>query len=188
MTDCPLRLVDEINQGMDEVNERMIFDQIVQNACKPVRNNNIILCLSFLLLESYKIKTIAFSLTQRCHPDSPLSSSFLFSCCSLLLLLIFLLQGLPQYFLITPKLLSGLQYGDDVTILYVFNGPFLGNDDSWRNFIRGIEGEGGGKAEGEEEEDGEAEEADGEGDASEEGEKDEESEGEILEKKKKVKK
>jgi len=63
LTECPLRLVDEINQGMDEPNERMIFDQIVQNACKP---------------------------------------------------------GLPQYFLITPKLLLNLKYSKDVTLLFIF--------------------------------------------------------------------
>lgn len=31
--------------------------------------------------------------------------------------------GLPQYFLITPKLLPGLNYNDATTVLCVFNGP-----------------------------------------------------------------
>lgn len=31
--------------------------------------------------------------------------------------------GLPQYFLITPKLLSGLNYNEATTVLCVFNGP-----------------------------------------------------------------
>jgi len=66
LTDSPFRLVDEINQGMDPTNERMIFQQIVKTACK---------------------------------------------------------EGLPQYFLITPKLLTDLKYSEDVTILCIFNGP-----------------------------------------------------------------
>nr|QNH68114.1 structural maintenance of chromosomes protein 5 [Brachionus koreanus] len=33
MTRCPFRVVDEINQGMDPVNERKVFDIIVQNSC-----------------------------------------------------------------------------------------------------------------------------------------------------------
>ncbi|KAK9408195.1 structural maintenance of chromosomes protein 5 [Crotalus adamanteus] len=31
---CPFRVVDEINQGMDPVNERRVFDVVVENACK----------------------------------------------------------------------------------------------------------------------------------------------------------
>ncbi len=34
LTPCPFRLVDEINQGMDQNNERMIFSQISRVACK----------------------------------------------------------------------------------------------------------------------------------------------------------
>uniref|UniRef100_A0A1A8QLH6 Structural maintenance of chromosomes protein 5 n=1 Tax=Nothobranchius rachovii TaxID=451742 RepID=A0A1A8QLH6_9TELE len=31
---CPFRVVDEINQGMDPINERRVFDIVVQTACK----------------------------------------------------------------------------------------------------------------------------------------------------------
>ncbi|TMS01237.1 Structural maintenance of chromosomes protein 5, partial [Larimichthys crocea] len=31
---CPFRVVDEINQGMDPVNERRVFDIVVRTACK----------------------------------------------------------------------------------------------------------------------------------------------------------
>lgn len=31
---CPFRVVDEINQGMDPVNERRVFDMVVNTACK----------------------------------------------------------------------------------------------------------------------------------------------------------
>jgi len=68
LTPCPFRVVDEINQGMDPINERMIFQEVVTAACKP---------------------------------------------------------GLPQYFLITPKLLTDLKYSAGVSVLCVFNGPWL---------------------------------------------------------------
>ena len=32
---CPFRVVDEINQGMDPVNERKVFSQLVEAACQP---------------------------------------------------------------------------------------------------------------------------------------------------------
>lgn len=72
LTSCPFRLVDEINQGMDQKNERMIFDRVVESSCKP---------------------------------------------------------GLPQYFLITPKLLIDLTYHRLITVLCIFNGPWV----SWGN-------------------------------------------------------
>ena len=34
-------------------------------------------------------------------------------------------QGGKQYFLLTPKLLPDLSYGDDTTIHFVFNGPYM---------------------------------------------------------------
>jgi chromosome segregation ATPase len=33
LTSAPFRVVDEINQGMDERNERLVFDRIVQSCC-----------------------------------------------------------------------------------------------------------------------------------------------------------
>ena len=32
---------------------------------------------------------------------------------------------LPQYFLITPKLIPNLTYTEDVTICFIFNGPWV---------------------------------------------------------------
>lgn len=42
VTDVPFRVVDEINQGMDAVNERMIFDRIVEqsNECSGISNDS----------------------------------------------------------------------------------------------------------------------------------------------------
>lgn len=35
VTVCPFRVVDEINQGMDPINERKVFGQLVEAACQP---------------------------------------------------------------------------------------------------------------------------------------------------------
>ena len=35
VTVCPFRVVDEINQGMDPINERKVFMQLVESACRP---------------------------------------------------------------------------------------------------------------------------------------------------------
>ena len=37
LTQCPFRLVDEINQGMDPTNERMIFEEVTKTACLPTQ-------------------------------------------------------------------------------------------------------------------------------------------------------
>ncbi|EGG17708.1 structural maintenance of chromosome protein [Cavenderia fasciculata] len=76
LTSCPFRVVDEINQGMDPKNERMIFDQIVKTANRP---------------------------------------------------------GLPQYFLITPKLLHDLEYSQHTTVLCVFTGPWHMTQRDWES-------------------------------------------------------
>jgi len=79
LTPCPFRVVDEINQGMDPYNERMIFKQVVVTAGRP---------------------------------------------------------GLPQYFLITPKLLPDLDYTPNMTILCVFNGPWQLGQQEWDNLMQ----------------------------------------------------
>ncbi|KAK9808667.1 hypothetical protein WJX72_001584 [[Myrmecia] bisecta] len=35
VTVCPFRVVDEINQGMDPINERKVYMQLVESACRP---------------------------------------------------------------------------------------------------------------------------------------------------------
>lgn len=35
VTICPFRVVDEINQGMDPINERKVFMQLVESSCRP---------------------------------------------------------------------------------------------------------------------------------------------------------
>ncbi len=65
---APFSLVDEINQGMDQRAERLVFDHMVQTTCQ---------------------------------------------------------QKASQYFLITPKLLTGLQYHKLMRVLVVNNGDYL---------------------------------------------------------------
>ncbi|KAL5004129.1 hypothetical protein ScPMuIL_017585 [Solemya velum] len=72
---CPFRCVDEINQGMDPINERKVFELVVQTVCT---------------------------------------------------------KSASQYFLLTPKLLPDLEYADNMTVLCVFNGPFMLNHKEWR--------------------------------------------------------
>ncbi|KAG2501169.1 hypothetical protein HYH03_000984 [Edaphochlamys debaryana] len=68
VTDTPFRVVDEINQGMDQYNERKVFNMLVESATQP---------------------------------------------------------DTPQCFLLTPKLLPGLRYTPDVTVVNIFNGNAL---------------------------------------------------------------
>ena len=69
ITVCPFRVVDEINQGMDPINERKVFKQLVDAACR---------------------------------------------------------DGTPQCFLLTPKLLPGLGFRPNVTVIQIMNGTKLG--------------------------------------------------------------
>ncbi|XP_040273020.1 structural maintenance of chromosomes protein 5 isoform X1 [Bufo bufo] len=71
---CPFRVVDEINQGMDPVNERRVFEMVVNTACKETTS---------------------------------------------------------QYFFITPKLLQNLTYADKMTVLFVYNGPYMLEPTKW---------------------------------------------------------
>ncbi|XP_077004527.1 structural maintenance of chromosomes protein 5 isoform X2 [Tamandua tetradactyla] len=71
---CPFRVVDEINQGMDPINERRVFEMVVNTACK---------------------------------------------------------ENTSQYFFITPKLLQNLPYSEKMTVLFVYNGPYMLEPNRW---------------------------------------------------------
>uniref|UniRef100_F7FZ50 Structural maintenance of chromosomes protein 5 n=1 Tax=Ornithorhynchus anatinus TaxID=9258 RepID=F7FZ50_ORNAN len=71
---CPFRVVDEINQGMDPINERRVFDMVVKTACQ---------------------------------------------------------ESTSQYFFITPKLLQNLNYAEKMTVLFVYNGPYMLEPNKW---------------------------------------------------------
>jgi len=74
LTTVPFRCVDEINQGMDARNERLIFELLVKASC---------------------------------HENS------------------------AQYFLLTPKLLTGLNYNPAMNVLIVHNGTGLPHHTEW---------------------------------------------------------
>lgn len=68
MAQAPFRVVDEINQGMDPRNERMVHERMVEIACR---------------------------------------------------------EHTSQYFLITPKLLSGLRYDERMRVLCIASGEHM---------------------------------------------------------------
>ncbi|KAL2365927.1 hypothetical protein RJZ56_001073 [Blastomyces dermatitidis] len=72
----PFRVVDEINQGMDPRNERMVHERMVDIACASGKNG----------------------------------------------------EGGGQYFLITPKLLSGLKYKRGMKVLCIVSGEYVPED------------------------------------------------------------
>ena len=76
LAQAPFRLVDEINQGMDPRNERMVHERMVDIACKKYTS---------------------------------------------------------QYFLITPKLLTGLKYDSRMKVLCVVSGEYMPEDHSTLN-------------------------------------------------------
>ncbi|EAW08837.1 DNA repair ATPase SMC5 [Aspergillus clavatus NRRL 1] len=81
----PFRVVDEINQGMDPRNERMVHGRLVDIACAPAQNG-----------------------------------------------------GGGQYFLITPKLLSGLVYKPGMRVLCIYSGEHMPQDYNLLDFGEAI--------------------------------------------------
>ncbi|KAL7971421.1 P-loop containing nucleoside triphosphate hydrolase protein [Trichoderma sp. SZMC 28014] len=79
MAQSPFRVVDEINQGMDPRNERMVHERMVEIACR---------------------------------------------------------EHTSQYFLITPKLLTGLRYDPKMTVLCIASGERMPKDGTKLNFRR----------------------------------------------------
>lgn len=76
---APFRVVDEINQGMDPRNERMVHDRMVEIACR---------------------------------------------------------EHSSQYFLVTPKLLTGLRYEEGMTVLCVASGANVPEETGRFNFAK----------------------------------------------------
>lgn len=87
VTTVPFRVVDEINQGMDPINERRIM-QILNFECTPKRK----------------------------HRDSDDG----------------IIKHLPQYFVVTPKLLPRLEYSPCSSVYVIFNGPFQMPQEYWK--------------------------------------------------------
>jgi len=81
MAQAPFRVVDEINQGMDPRNERMVHERMVEIACR---------------------------------------------------------EHTSQYFLITPKLLTGLRYDERMRILCIASGEHMPTEARRLDFRRCI--------------------------------------------------
>lgn len=90
----PFRVVDEINQGMDPRNERMVHERMVDIACAP-----------------------------RTPADADNVGG----------------TGGSQYFLITPKLLSGLVYKPGMKVLCIVSGEHVPSDYTTIDFGRAIQ-------------------------------------------------
>eukprot|EP00301_Raphidiophrys_heterophryoidea_P004963 c12118_g1_i1.p1 GENE.c12118_g1_i1~~c12118_g1_i1.p1 ORF type:complete len:1149 (+),score=333.16 c12118_g1_i1:167-3448(+) len=84
LDNAPFRLVDEINQGMDSVNERKMWDVLLSSA-------------------------------------SSSSSSG---------------PGFGQFFIVTPKLLSGLRFDHDTAVHVIFNGPQTPNSKTFDALVQ----------------------------------------------------
>lgn len=96
----PFRVVDEINQGMDPRNERMVHERLVDIACAHTTTNT----------------------TTASNDDDSVGGG-----------------GGSQYFLITPKLLSGLVYKPGMRVLCIVSGEHMPPDYSQLNFGHVVE-------------------------------------------------
>ncbi len=85
LTRSPFRVVDEINQGMDPRNERLVHKRMVGIACGTD--------------ESAALSTVEFGEEAG--------------------------TGGSQYFLITPKLLHGLEYARGMQVLCIASGEYM---------------------------------------------------------------
>ncbi|KAJ5166202.1 uncharacterized protein N7482_004983 [Penicillium canariense] len=93
----PFRVVDEINQGMDPRNERMVHGRLVDIACDPGDDG------------------------ATDESGNPLGGG-----------------GGGQYFLITPKLLSGLSYKPGMRVLCIYSGEHMPEEYTKLDFGRAI--------------------------------------------------
>ncbi|OXB72616.1 UNVERIFIED_CONTAM: hypothetical protein H355_016385 [Colinus virginianus] len=98
---CPFRVVDEINQGMDPVNERRVFEMFVKTACKESTSQY-------------------FLITPKITGNIVFSGCYDFEFC------------------VFPQLLPNLTYNEKMTLLFVYNGPFMLETNKWnlKSFCR----------------------------------------------------
>jgi hypothetical protein len=131
---CPFRMVDEINQGMDATNERRIFNQIVRS-CEDVRIDD----AGQRIEPPQSVEPNSVELKHMNKRDDDELSAWLpltthgcwFASCVYVLCLC-------RYFVVTPKLLPGLHYSPRVNVHLVFNGPRMTSQAEWDlgRFIR----------------------------------------------------
>uniref|UniRef100_A0A3Q1EJA9 Structural maintenance of chromosomes protein 5 n=1 Tax=Acanthochromis polyacanthus TaxID=80966 RepID=A0A3Q1EJA9_9TELE len=68
---CPFRVVDEINQGMDPVNERRVFDIVVRTACKETTSQYFFITPKLLQNLEYAEKMTVLCVNNGPHTLSP---------------------------------------------------------------------------------------------------------------------
>lgn len=102
--------------GMDERNERLVFDRIVRSCCRTS---------TATASATANASAHAKAPSSRASSSSVSSSSFSSSSASHAGDASTPRQSKPQYFLVSPKLLPALRSmdNDDVTALMVWNGP-----------------------------------------------------------------
>ena len=111
LTRSPFRVVDEINQGMDPRNERLVHKRMVGIACgDDVTNSN--------------------SNTDTAHGHGNGGNENEEGNGG---------RGGSQYFLITPKLLPDLEYQRGMRVLCIASGEFMPEDRSLTDFRRCID-------------------------------------------------
>lgn len=128
LTRSPFRIVDEINQGMDPRNERLVHKRMVEIACGSSPPP---------LLDPAEAEAEANG-NGADHSSSPGETSSTAHTPAV--------AGGSQYFLITPKLLHDLEYARGMQVLCIASGEYMPDDQSRVDFkgclqlMRGLKG------------------------------------------------
>ena len=109
LTRSPFRVVDEINQGMDPRNERLVHKRMVGIACG--------------VLDGVAQQSQRFENGRHDEEDEAASQG----------------KGGSQYFLITPKLLHNLTYERGMRVLCIASGDYMPTDRSRVDFKRSVD-------------------------------------------------
>ena len=109
LTRSPFRVVDEINQGMDPRNERLVHKRMVNIACGNSDADG----------DEFTAQGIDDDAEiDGQSPDGQQGKS----------------SGGSQYFLITPKLLNGLEYARGMRVLCIASGEYMPQEHSKIDF------------------------------------------------------
>lgn len=113
LTRSPFRVVDEINQGMDPRNERLVHKRMVGIACGK---------LDGVAQQSQPLENNEIDVDE--DGEDGIAGHG---------------RGGSQYFLITPKLLHNLTYERGMRVLCIASGEFMPADRSRVNFKRCVD-------------------------------------------------
>lgn len=119
ITVAPFRVVDEINQGMDPINERKVYTQLVEAASRYAGYCSGFGCDFGGWKEGLLRCSSGLATRQAVQPPLPPPCCLI---CTPPTTPYILRPGTPQCFLLTPKLLPGLPFNEAVTVLQIMNG------------------------------------------------------------------